>query len=319
MKRREFISLLGGAAAAWPLAARAQGARSRIAILSVSSEQGEEKTIAAFIDGLRTLGYVMGQNVDTDYRYAEGDTTRLKPLAEKLIALKPDVAFATSSSPTVAVKNVAPSLAIVCPSITDFLLPTFVANYSRPGGSVTGVASYVEGLAGKLLELALEVVPSSVRIGFLINPTGASMAIWAQQIEAIARARSVALLTQKARTPEDLAPAFNALVPPVPPRQPPLRADLDHRHHQPRRSRSSTPPTMRRTPVARRSPLPAFLRSGKTRSAPTSFPRRQRVLHECRGSDRARCCATARAVRRASGAGMMPGMLMEARPREGAR
>jgi putative tryptophan/tyrosine transport system substrate-binding protein len=101
-------------------------------------------------------------------------------------------------------------LPIVCPSITDFLLPSLVASYGRPGGSVTGVASYVEGLAGKMLELALEVVPGSVRIGFLVNPAGASMAIWTQQIEAVARARSVALLTQQARTPDDLPPAFDA-------------------------------------------------------------------------------------------------------------
>jgi putative tryptophan/tyrosine transport system substrate-binding protein len=98
MKRRKFISLLGGAAVAWPVAARAAGPRPRIAILPINSAHGEEKTNAAFLDGLRALGYVMGQNVDIDYRYAKGDTTRLKPLAQELIALKPDVAFATASS-----------------------------------------------------------------------------------------------------------------------------------------------------------------------------------------------------------------------------
>src|SRR5947209_4659156 len=90
MRRREFITLLGGGAA-WPLAARAAGPRPRIAVLSINSEQDERKNVAAFVDGLRALGYVTSQNVDIDYRYAEGDTTRLKPLAQELIAFKPDV------------------------------------------------------------------------------------------------------------------------------------------------------------------------------------------------------------------------------------
>src|SRR5947207_11151109 len=143
IERRKFLATLGGAAAAWPLAARAAGPRPRIAVLSVNSEQDETKNIAAFVDGLRALGYV-SPNVDIDYRYAEGDTTRLKRLAQELIALKPDVAFANSPSPAVAVQSVAPRLPIVCPQISDFLVPSLVANYARPGGSVTGMASTVE-------------------------------------------------------------------------------------------------------------------------------------------------------------------------------
>ena len=97
--RRELLVAVGGAAAAWPFAARAAGPRPRIAVLSINSEQDEGKNIAAFVDGLRALGYVTSQNVDIDYRYAEGDTMRLKPLAQELLAFKPDVAFANSPSP----------------------------------------------------------------------------------------------------------------------------------------------------------------------------------------------------------------------------
>jgi putative ABC transport system substrate-binding protein len=197
--------------AAWPLAARAAGPHPRIAVLSINSEQDERKTIAAFVDGLRALGYVTSQNVDIDYRYAEGDTTRLKPLAQELIASKPDVALANSPSPVVAVQSVAPRLPIVCPQISDFLVPSLVVNYARPGGSVTGMASTVEGVATKLLELALDVAPGSTRIGFLANPAGASIALWVQQVETAARARGVTLLIQEARTPDDLAPAFDGL------------------------------------------------------------------------------------------------------------
>jgi len=209
VKRREFIRLLGSAAATWPLAAHAAGPRPRIALLGLSAPQGE---IAAFVDALRALGYVEGQTVDIDYRYAEGDTTRLKALAQELIALKPDVVLASAPSPVVAVKSIAPDLPIVCPQISDSIVPGLVTSYARPGGSVTGVATYVEGLAGKLLELALEAVPSSARIGFLANPTGASMVLFRQQVEAVAHTRGVTVLTQQARTPDDIAPAFDGLV-----------------------------------------------------------------------------------------------------------
>ena len=211
MKRRKFITLLGGAAAAWPLVVHGAGLRARIAVLSVNSVQDERKNIAAFVDGLSALGYVASQNIEIDYRYAEGDTTRLKPLAQELIALKPDVALANSPSPAIAIKSVAPNLPIVCPQISDFLVPSLVANYARPGGSVTGMAFTVEGVATKLLELALDAVPGSTRIGFLANPAGASMALWVQQVETAARVRGVTLLIQEARTPNDLTPAFDGL------------------------------------------------------------------------------------------------------------
>jgi putative ABC transport system substrate-binding protein len=206
MNRREFITLLGGAAA-WPLAARAAKARPRIAVLSINSAASESKNIAAFVEGLRVLGHVEGQTANIDYRYVDGDVSRLKPLAQEL-ALKPDVVLASAPSPVIAVKSVAPDLPIVCPTITDVLVPGLAASYARPGGTVTGIASYVEGLLGKVLELALEVLPGSVRIGFLANPAGASMGLWAQQVEAAARARGVAVLFQEARTADELVRAF---------------------------------------------------------------------------------------------------------------
>jgi putative ABC transport system substrate-binding protein len=209
MNRREIITLLGGAAATWPRVARGQQRRPRIAVLSINSGQDEGKVIAAFVDGLRALGHVEGQTVDIDYRYAGGDPTRLTLLAQELIALKPDVALANSASPVVAVKGVAPDLPIICPALSESVMPSLVASYARPGGSVTGIASSVEDLYGKLLELALDAVPGSVRIGFLANPGGGSMGVYTRQIERAATARGVELVTQAARTPDDLAPAFD--------------------------------------------------------------------------------------------------------------
>jgi putative ABC transport system substrate-binding protein len=215
MRRREVITLLGGAATTsllWPIAARAQRQRPRIAVLSLNSAQDEGKIIMNFVDAMSALGYVAGQTMDIDYRYAEGDTTRLKPQALELLALKPDVALVTSLSPARAFKSVAPDLPIVCPGLSDATFPSLAASYARPGGSVTGIASSVENMYEKLLELALDIVPGLVRVGFLLNPAGAAMEVYTQQIEAAARARSVTLLTQRARTPDDLAPAFDGLV-----------------------------------------------------------------------------------------------------------
>jgi putative ABC transport system substrate-binding protein len=112
IKRRAFITFLGGAALTWPLAARAQqlGRLQRIALLTLVSPQELAPEVAAFLDGLHRLGYMEGQNVSIDYRYAEGDVSRLKPLAQELISLKPDVVLAAEPSPARAIKSVAPIL-----------------------------------------------------------------------------------------------------------------------------------------------------------------------------------------------------------------
>jgi ABC-type uncharacterized transport system substrate-binding protein len=215
MRRRDFIALSGGAAMAAllrPRVARAQRRRPRIALLSLNSAQDEGKIITNFVDAMSALGYVAGQTVDIDYRYADGDTTRLKPQALELLALKPDLALVTSLSPARAFKSVAPDLPIVCPGLSDATFPNLAASYARPGGSVTGIASSVENMYEKLLELALDMVPGLARVGFLVNPAGAAMTLYKQQIETAARARNVALLTQQARTPDDLAPAFDGFV-----------------------------------------------------------------------------------------------------------
>jgi putative ABC transport system substrate-binding protein len=164
MGRREFVALLGGAAASWPLIARAAGKRPHIVVLTLLSPQDERGRINAFGAGMRELGYVAGQTFDVDYRYAEGDTERLRPLARELIALKPDVVFAGEPSAARAVKTLAPNLPIVCPVLGDHL-PDLFASYARPGGSVTGVATIVEGVNAKLVELAHDAIPGLARVG----------------------------------------------------------------------------------------------------------------------------------------------------------
>jgi putative tryptophan/tyrosine transport system substrate-binding protein len=203
MKRREFITLLGGAAAAWPLAGAAD-ARPRLAFLTLGPQQNVH---LAFVDGLRRLGYAQGRNLDIDHRY--GDVEKLKPLAQELIALKPDILVADSPSGAIAFKSVAPTLLpIVCLALTDAGIPDLFASYARPGGNVTGMAQSVEGVTGKLVEVALEIIPGARRIGFLSNPRGASMPLFAESVNVAGRARSVTVLTEETTTGGGLASAF---------------------------------------------------------------------------------------------------------------
>ena len=165
IRRREFIALVStAAAAAWPAVVRAAAKRPRVAVLTLLSPQDPGGRTTAFVAGIRELGYIPGQTVDFDYRHAYGDTERLRPLAKELIALAPDVVFAEEPSAARAVKALAPDLPIVCPALTD-RLPDLFASYARPGGSVTGVASMVEDLNTKLVELAQEIVPGLNLIG----------------------------------------------------------------------------------------------------------------------------------------------------------
>jgi putative tryptophan/tyrosine transport system substrate-binding protein len=120
---------------------------------------------------------VEGRNLDIDYRYTAGDVERLKPPAQELVALHPDVLVGSEPSAR-ALKDVAPAPPIVCFALTDALIPDLIASYARPGGNVTGVAHSVESLTGKLVEVVMDIIPISVRIGFLSNPTGASMAFF---------------------------------------------------------------------------------------------------------------------------------------------
>jgi putative ABC transport system substrate-binding protein len=208
LRRRQFITLLLGGAAAWPLIARAQqpgaaGARPRIAFLALGPQQSVH---LAFVEGLRRLGYAPGHNLDIDHRY--GDVEQLKPLAQELIALKPDILVADSPSPAIALKSVAPTLPIVCLTLTDAGIPDLFASYARPGGNVTGMAQSVEGVTGKLVELVLEILPGARRIGFLSNPRGASMRLFAQSIDVASRARGVAMVTEQAAAGGELASAF---------------------------------------------------------------------------------------------------------------
>jgi putative ABC transport system substrate-binding protein len=209
MRGQRAIVTLTSVMFALMLAVGSGEARPRIAFLSLGAAQEGATLVAAFADGLRRLGYAEGQNVDIDYRYAAGEVEQLKSLAQDLIALKPDMLVGSEPSAARALKSVAPTLPIVCLALTDALIPDLIASYARPAGTVTGMAQSVEGVTGKLVEVALEIIPGAVRIGFLSNPAGASMRLFGQIVDTAAGARGIAVLTEDVSTAGQLAPAFD--------------------------------------------------------------------------------------------------------------
>lgn len=213
MRRRDFIKLIGGGAITNGTlrAAAATPSRAHIGFLSISSPDFDAPNLAAFRDGLEHLGYIENQNYDMDSRWSRGDMNSLAVLAQDLLRSNPKVVVASAISPTRALKRLAPTLPIVCPAFGDSFVPGLAASFAHPGGSVTGIASIVEGLAGKVAELALDAIPGTTKIGLLVNPAGASTPVNERQIQAVAQAHGVELRVETAAKPDDIDEALKRL------------------------------------------------------------------------------------------------------------
>ena len=173
LRRREFITLLGGSAAAWPLAARAQQPAKvpRIGFLHYGSP-GPSPELDAFRQGLRELGYIEGKNINIEYRFASGRVEQLPELAVELVHLKPDVIVTPATAASLAAKQATGTIPIVIAGVADAVGAGLVASIARPGGNVTGLTSISAELGGKRLELLKGVVPKASRVAVLhIRPT----------------------------------------------------------------------------------------------------------------------------------------------------
>ena len=212
MTRREFITLLGGAAA-WPRAARAQTSMKRplIAWLGLGERKSSWAFVEAFLQGMREYDYVEERQFDFVYRFADGYIERLPSLAEELVRLNPDVILAAASGPAVAAKKATATIPIVTPALADAVHLGLIASDSRPGGNVTGITPYVVGLPAKQMELAREVVPSAARIGVLANLSDPKAPPQWQELEAAGRELGVNVVAEDVSTPADLDGAFQAL------------------------------------------------------------------------------------------------------------
>jgi putative tryptophan/tyrosine transport system substrate-binding protein len=174
MQRREFITLLGGAAA-WPLAARAQQPSERmprIGVLEETAENDKERNsqFAKFRERLASFGWVEGRTVHIEHRFAAADAARYEPLAKELIALQPEVILAVSTPVTAALQRQTQIIPIVFLGVSDPIGSGFVAGLARPGGNLTGLMLYEAGIAGKWLAMLKEIAPGLERAALVANP-----------------------------------------------------------------------------------------------------------------------------------------------------
>jgi ABC-type uncharacterized transport system substrate-binding protein len=212
MRRREFITLLGGAAA-WPLAARAQqaGRRPTVGFLGATTPSADGQRFAAFVQRLRELGWIEGRNVAIEVRWAQGLSERLAEIAAELVRLKVDVILTHTTPAVLAAKQATSLIPIVFATSGDPVGTGVVASLARPGGNVTGLSSQATDTVGKRLELLREVVPSLRRLAILANVGNPASVL--QMREAQAAASTLGLIVEAAeiRRAEDIGSAFEAL------------------------------------------------------------------------------------------------------------
>jgi putative ABC transport system substrate-binding protein len=209
VKRREFITLLGGAAAAWPIAARAQQPTMPvIGFLNGSSPAGYARMVAAFRQGLKETGYVEGQNVAIEYRWAEGDFDRLPALAADLVRRQVSVIAATSSPANLVAKNATSTIPIVFTTGTDPVQFGLVTSLARPSGNVTGVTQLNVEIVAKRIELAHELVPTATAVALLVNPTDPIVDFEMKDSQAAALTLGLQLHVLRASTEAELDEAF---------------------------------------------------------------------------------------------------------------
>jgi putative tryptophan/tyrosine transport system substrate-binding protein len=176
IRRRQFITLLGGAAAAWPLVARAQQPREpmrRIGVLLTGAADDPESLarVGAFLQGLQELGWTDGRNVRIEYRWGSADAERIRKSAAELVALAPDVIVVSGNSGMVPLQRATRTLPIVFVNASDPVGGGFAASLARPGGNVTGFASIEYGMSGKWLELLKQISPSVTRAAVIRDPS----------------------------------------------------------------------------------------------------------------------------------------------------
>jgi putative ABC transport system substrate-binding protein len=213
MKRREFITFLAGAAAAWPHAARAQQTAKvySIGYLGMTSRREYAREIEFLLTGLHQLGYEEGKNVAIHYQFAEGDYDRLPALAAELVALKVDVLLTHSTPGARAVKQATSTIPIVVMVAADLVSSGLVPSIARPGGNLTGLTFFFAEICAKRVELIKEAVPGATRLGVLVNPVNPTGEMALTAMQRTADSLRVELLPVNVRAPDGIAGAFALL------------------------------------------------------------------------------------------------------------
>ena len=212
-RRRQFLTLLSSAAAAWPLAARAQQSMPVIGFMSARSPEDSVHLLEAFRRGLKEGGFVEGQNVVFEFRWARGEYDRLPEMAADLVSRRVSVLTAVGGDPSPrAAKRATSTIPIVFGIGGDPVRDGLVESFNRPGGNVTGVTLMTNLMESKRFGLLRDLVPDAQLVGALLNPSFAPSARQSQQIEEAARSIGQRLIVAKASTDEELDAAFTALV-----------------------------------------------------------------------------------------------------------
>jgi ABC-type uncharacterized transport system substrate-binding protein len=211
MRRRKFITLLGGAAA-WPLAARAQaGKRPIIGFLGQSTPLSESERAAALAQRLRELGWVEGRTVAIEYRWADGRNERLAEIAAEFVRLKVDIIVTGGTPPAVAAMQATSVIPVVFASAGDPVGTGLVASLARPGGNVTGLSVQAVDLAGKRLDLLREAISGLGRVAIIGNVGNPIIVLELGEFQAAARALGLQADMLEIRRPQDIAPALEAV------------------------------------------------------------------------------------------------------------
>jgi putative ABC transport system substrate-binding protein len=214
IERRKFLARLGGAAAAWPLAARAQQADRvrRIGVLmGVANDAEGEARVAAFRQGLQQLGWVEGRNVLVEYRWGGGDPARLKIQAAEVAAMMPDVILAGGTTALVPMQQATRSIPIVFVGSADPVGRGFVASRPRPGGNMTGFTIFEVSLVGKMLEALKQIAPVTARAVLIYSPTNSNAADYWRSLETVAPTFAVKPVAAPVRDADEIERACAAL------------------------------------------------------------------------------------------------------------
>ena len=213
MRRRKFVTMLGCAAIAWPLTARAQQARKlpTIGFLGAVTALAGGQWAAAFVQRLRELGWIENRTVAIEYRWGEGRDERFAEIAAEFIRLKVDVIVTVATPPTIAAKQATSVIPIIFAIAGDPVATGLVASLAQPGGNVTGLSAQASDTASKRLELLREVVPNLRRLAVLANVASPQALVEIREVQAAAGKLGLAVILSEIRRAEDIAPVFDAL------------------------------------------------------------------------------------------------------------
>ena len=220
MRRRDFITILGGASVTPVIRSRTvrAGTSSKIRIIALAAFVPVSKVVEPYVSflgqfpqGLQELGYVLGRDLDFQHHGTDGNPDHWPPVVEEIVQLKPDVVLAVATFEAVTLRKATSTIPIVCPALGDAVHLGLIASEARPGGNVTGIEPYIAGLPAKQIELAREIVPGASTIGLLTNSDDPKGAPQVPELEAAGRAVGLKIVAADASRPEDIEGALREL------------------------------------------------------------------------------------------------------------